>query len=89
MQVASGKINYTVCTSEEAERFARLFPTLDCTLPLSYSVRTAWLMRRNSPALRDSLIVGASDDRFYASRLHAISIASTGRYPRYDDEAPI
>ena len=56
MQVASGKINYTVCTSEEAERFARLFPALDCTLPLSYSVRTAWLMRRNSPALRDSLI---------------------------------
>ena len=33
MQVASGKINYTVCTSEEAERFARLFPALDCTLP--------------------------------------------------------
>ncbi len=56
MQVASGKINYTACTSEEAERFARLFPALDCTLPLSYSVRTAWLMRRNSPALRDSLI---------------------------------
>ena len=56
MQVASGKINYTACTSEEAEHFARLFPALDCTLPLSYSVRTAWLMRRNSPALRDSLI---------------------------------
>lgn len=56
MQVAAGKIPYTVCTSEEATRLSKLLPTLDCTLPLSYSVRTAWLMRRTSPALRDSLI---------------------------------
>ena len=32
--VASGKIRYTVCTSREAERFARLYPALDCKLHL-------------------------------------------------------
>lgn len=57
MQVAAGSISYTVCTSPEAKRFTRIFPELDCTLPLSYSVRTAWLMRRSSQALRDSLLV--------------------------------
>ena len=53
--VASGKIRYTVCTSREAERFARLYPALDCKLPLTDSVRTLWVTRRNAPALCDSL----------------------------------
>ncbi|EWC93517.1 transporter substrate-binding domain-containing protein [Porphyromonas catoniae] len=55
MQVASGKIDYTICTDKEAQRFKTLFPELDCTLPLSYSFRTAWLLRRAAPALSDSL----------------------------------
>ena len=55
MQVASGKIDYTICTDKEAQRFKTLFPELDCTLPLSYSFRTAWLLRRTAPALSDSL----------------------------------
>ena len=53
--VASGKIRYTVCTSREAERFARLYPALDCKLPLTDSVRTLWVTRRNAPTLCDSL----------------------------------
>ena len=53
--VASGKIRYTVCTSREAERFTRLYPALDCKLPLTDSVRTLWVARRNAPALCDSL----------------------------------
>ena len=53
--VASGKIRYTVCTSREAKRFTRLYPALDCKLPLTDSVRTLWVTRRNAPALCDSL----------------------------------
>ena len=53
--VASGNIRYTVCTSREAERFTRLYPALDCKLPLTDSVRTLWVTRRNAPALCDSL----------------------------------
>ena len=53
--VASGKIRYTVCTSREAERFSSLYPALDCKLPLTDSVRTLWVIRRNAPALCDSL----------------------------------
>ena len=44
MLVASGKIPYTAC------------PELDCSLPLSYSLRTTWLLRRSSPQLADSLL---------------------------------
>lgn len=53
--VASGKIRYTVCSATEAKRFARLYPALDCKLPLTDSVRTLWVTRRNAPALCDSL----------------------------------
>lgn len=53
--VASGKIAYTACTEDEAKRLATQLPELDCSLPLSYSLRTAWLLRRTSPQLADSL----------------------------------
>ena len=53
--VALGKIRYTVCTSREAERLAHLYPALDCKLPMTDSVRTLWVTRRNAPALCDSL----------------------------------
>lgn len=55
MQVASGTIDYTACTATEAERFSAKLPELDCSLPLSYSTRTTWLLRRSSPVLGDSL----------------------------------
>jgi probable glutamine ABC transporter len=57
MRVASGKIAYTVCTHDEAKLFSKAFPELDCSIPLSYSFRTAWLLRHTSLALRDSLSV--------------------------------
>lgn len=57
MRVASGKIAYTVCTDTEAKAFSKAFPELDCSIPLSYSFRTAWLLRHTSLALRDSLSV--------------------------------
>ncbi|MDO4691944.1 MAG: transporter substrate-binding domain-containing protein [Porphyromonadaceae bacterium] len=55
--VASGKRDYTLCTSEEAEHYRQKFPDLDITFPMSYSLREGWLARRSSPALVDSLKV--------------------------------
>lgn len=56
MLVASGKISYTACSEEDAKRLAQKLPELDCSLPLSYSLRTTWLLRRSSPQLADSLL---------------------------------
>lgn len=56
MLVASGKIPYTACSEEDARRLAEKLPELDCSLPLSYSLRTTWLLRRSSPQLADSLL---------------------------------
>ena len=56
MLVASGKIPYTACSEEDAKRLAQKLPELDCSLPLSYSLRTTWLLRRSSPQLADSLL---------------------------------
>lgn len=53
--VAHGAIDYTLCTSREAETFRRRYPQLDITLPVSYSLRRGWLVRRSAPILRDSL----------------------------------
>lgn len=55
--VASGKRDYTLCTSQEAEYYRQKFPDLDITFPMSYSLREGWLARRSSPALVDSLKV--------------------------------
>lgn len=55
MLVASGAIDYTACSDSEAKRLGEKLPHLDCTLPLSYSTRTTWLLRRSSPQLADSL----------------------------------
>ena len=56
MLVASGKIPYTACSEVDAKRLAEKLPELDCSLPLSYSLRTTWLLRRSSPQLADSLL---------------------------------
>ena len=56
MLVASGKIPYTACSEVDAKRLAEKLPELDCSLPLSYSLRTTWLLRRSAPQLADSLL---------------------------------
>lgn len=53
--VASGKKAYTLCTSAEAQQYRDQFLTLDFSLPMSYSLREGWLVRRSSPILADSL----------------------------------
>lgn len=55
MQVASGGIAYTLCSEHEARHYRRLYPDLDISLPVSYSLRRGWLVRRSSPILADSI----------------------------------
>lgn len=55
MRVAAGSIDYTLATGREAERYRKILPELDCSLPLSYTIREAWLLRRDAPQLADSL----------------------------------
>ena len=55
MRVAAGSIDYTLATGREAERYRQILPELDCSLPLSYTIREAWLLRRDAPQLADSL----------------------------------
>ncbi len=55
LKVLSGTIDYTLCSSEEARYYAKEFPQLDTSLPVSFSLRRAWLLRKNSTMLRDSL----------------------------------
>lgn len=55
IKVQAGSINYTLCSGEEATRYAKLFPGLDFGLPMSHHLRRGWITRRSAPALSDSL----------------------------------
>lgn len=55
MLVSTGRIDYTLCTQEETELYAPLFPQLDLSLPISYALRRGWLVRAESQVLADSL----------------------------------
>ncbi len=55
MMVASGDIDYTVCKQAEANRLEELLPALDCRTPISFTTTYAWLVRKSSPQLADSL----------------------------------
>lgn len=57
VQLAAGTIDYTLCTADEAKSYAEHFADLDFSLPVSYSLRSAWVIRRASTALADSLVV--------------------------------
>ncbi len=55
LKVLDAKIDYTLCSAEEAKYYSAKFPELDFSLPISFSLRRAWLVRKSSPILRDSL----------------------------------
>ncbi len=55
LKVLDAKIDYTLSSAEEAKYYSVQFPELDFTLPISFSLRRAWLVRKSSPILRDSL----------------------------------
>lgn len=53
--VQGGEADYTLCPSSRAKHYAELYPELDITLPITYSLRSGWVLRRSSPILKDSL----------------------------------
>ncbi len=55
LKVLDGKIDYTLCTSEEAKYYMKEFEGLDISLPISFGLRCAWLGRKSSPILCDSI----------------------------------
>ncbi len=53
--VASGEIKYTVADDNIASINASYFPNLDIKVPISFSQRIAWALRKNSPQLEEAL----------------------------------
>lgn len=53
--VADGKIKYTVADDNIANINASYYPILDIDVPISFSQRNAWALRKNSPELGKAL----------------------------------
>jgi membrane-bound lytic murein transglycosylase F len=53
--VANGEIKYTVADNNIASIHASYYPILDIKVPISFSQRIAWAMRKNSPHLEEAL----------------------------------
>lgn len=54
-KVADGKVKYTVADKNIAQVSAAYFPVLDVSVPLSFSQRIAWAVRKNSNELLTAL----------------------------------
>lgn len=55
MMVASGEIDFTVCDEKLAERMAERMPEIDIDTDISFTQLEAWVVRKDSPILLDSL----------------------------------
>lgn len=55
MKVASGEINYTVSDASTARLLAQKLPAIDIETDIGFTHLEAWAVRRNTPALLDSL----------------------------------
>lgn len=53
--VADGEIKYTVADDNLASINASYYPILDIDVPISFSQRIAWVLRKNSPKLEEAL----------------------------------
>uniref|UniRef100_UPI0032172450 transporter substrate-binding domain-containing protein n=1 Tax=uncultured Draconibacterium sp. TaxID=1573823 RepID=UPI0032172450 len=53
--VATGEIKYTVADNNIASIHASYYPNLDIDVPISFSQRIAWAIRKNSPELEKAL----------------------------------
>ena len=56
MLVNAGKLSYTICDGEEVEYYKKRFPSLNYELPMSHALRRGWVVRKQSPVLKDSLL---------------------------------
>ena len=55
MMVASGDIDYTVCSEIVARNLAKEFPEIDIDTDISFTQLESWAVRKESPTLLDSL----------------------------------
>jgi len=53
--VAKGEIDFTVCDLHVAQTSQKLFPEIDIETDISFTQLQSWALRKDSPALLDSL----------------------------------
>lgn len=53
--VACGKIKYTICNEQFAQKLKLKFPNIDVTLPIGFAQQQAWVVHPNSPLLLEKL----------------------------------
>ncbi|MDR3651708.1 MAG: transporter substrate-binding domain-containing protein [Paludibacter sp.] len=53
--VASGKIKYTICDEQFAEKLKLKYPNIDISLPIGFEQDQAWAVRSNSTQLLNKL----------------------------------
>lgn len=53
--VAVGKIKYTICDEQFAQKLKRKYPNLDVTMPIGFAQQEAWAVNPNSTELLDKL----------------------------------
>jgi membrane-bound lytic murein transglycosylase F len=53
--VACGKIKYTICNEQFAQKLKLKFPNIDTTLPIGFAQQQAWVVHPNSPLLLEKL----------------------------------
>lgn len=54
MQVAQGKIDYTVADNDQARLNKTYYPNLNTNLPISFDQRSSWAVRKDSPLLAEA-----------------------------------
>lgn len=55
MKVASGEINYSIIDSKTAKRMESELPEIDCRTEIGFTHFEAWVLRKDSPVLLDSV----------------------------------
>lgn len=55
IQVAKGDIDFAVCNQQNAEQLLNQYPEIDIQTDISFTQLESWVMRNDSPLLRDSL----------------------------------
>ena len=53
--VASGKIKFTICNEQFAQKLKLKYPNIDVSLPIGFAQQQAWVVHPNSPALLGKL----------------------------------
>ena len=53
--VATGKIKYTICDEQIAQRLKLQYPNIDISLPIGFEQHEAWVVHKDSPKLLQEL----------------------------------